>query len=310
MARGLSHRLQTNDEKEYDRLNWSPPTAPVAALEVVCLGAVKKVALGSFVAFDFRLRAIGDSGPVKAGQRLTWSAVFPLKPGMDIPPEGFLHLPQKQKFAPNLFLEQKTVSIQNAGVTADESAARVSLNEQSKVTIGHDFADWNRFLDWSPAPALQRLSAHKPGPLDLDTELQEEVILSEYQIGTPADGDEPGQTIYPVTAGALTLHAVVGTAEGKALRKGIDDLRKLKKERPPLFGLMHYERCRLGLSTADRVRQVRTGLPDDLEREHQQGGAAEGDDIYLNGKPMAKKPELRIRRSPASARGGAVCRSA
>ena len=51
-----------------------------------------------------------------------------------------------------------------------------------------------------------------------------------------------------MTAGRLTLHAVVGpAAEGKALRKNLDDLRKPKKDRPPLFGLMHYERCRLVL---------------------------------------------------------------
>jgi hypothetical protein len=59
-------------------------------------------------------------------------------------------------------------------------------------------------------------------------------------------GDEPGQTVYPVTAGPLVLHAIVGAApEGKALKQGLEGLRKLKKGRPPLFGLMHYERCRL-----------------------------------------------------------------
>ena len=31
------------------------------------------------------------------------------------------------------------------------------------------------------------------------------------------------------------------------LKKEMDGLRKLKKGRPPLFGLMHYERCRLVL---------------------------------------------------------------
>ena len=34
------------------------------------------MAAGAFVMFDFRLRATADTGPVKAGQRLTWSAVF------------------------------------------------------------------------------------------------------------------------------------------------------------------------------------------------------------------------------------------
>ncbi len=31
------------------------------------------------------------------------------------------------------------------------------------------------------------------------------------------------------------------------MKKGLDDLRKPKKARPPLYGLMHYERCRLVL---------------------------------------------------------------
>jgi hypothetical protein len=248
LARGLSHALQSSDEREFDRLNWSPPTVPVESVEVACLGAVKRVAAGAFVAFDFRLRALADGGPVQVGQRLTWSAVFPLKPGLDIPAEGFLHLPQKQKFAPYLFLEQKAITIRNAAVSVDESAGRITLNEHSTVTLGERFTDWVRFLDWSPAPALERIRRHKPGPLDVDTELQEEVVLRDYQIGLLEDGDEPGQSAYPVTAGPITLHAVVGpAAEGKALKKGLDDLRKVKKTRPPLYGLMHYERCRLVL---------------------------------------------------------------
>jgi hypothetical protein len=246
ICRGLSHALQTGNEKEYDRLNWSPPTVAAPAIEAVCLGAVKKVAAGAFVAFDFRLRAIKENGPVKLGQKLTWSAVFPLKPGLDIPAEGFLHLPQKQKFTPNLFLDKKAISFQNAAVSADESSGRITLNDQSKVMITGDFSSWSQYLEWSPATALQRLAAHKTSPLDLDTELQEEVVLRDYQIGEAGEGDEPGQTIYPVNCGPFVLHAVVGAAaEGKALKKGIDDLRKLKKNRPPLYGLMHYERCRL-----------------------------------------------------------------
>ncbi|MCE9563207.1 MAG: hypothetical protein K8U57_14280 [Planctomycetes bacterium] len=94
LSRGMAHALQTSDEKEYDRLTWSPPAQPLPKVDVVCVGVVKKVAEKAFVMFDFRLRALADSGPVKAGQRLSWSAVFPVKPGQDIPPEGFLHLPR------------------------------------------------------------------------------------------------------------------------------------------------------------------------------------------------------------------------
>jgi hypothetical protein len=116
------------------------------------------------------------------------------------------------------------------------------------VTVGKPLDGWDRFLDWSSAPAAERLARHTPGPLDLETELQEEVVLRDYEIGLAGDGDEPGQTFVPVTSGRLALTAVVGAgAEGQALTKGLDGLRKLRKGRPPLFGLMHYERCRLVL---------------------------------------------------------------
>lgn len=249
LGRGIAHALQTDDEAEYDRLSWSPPTRPLPEIEVVCLGAVKKVAAGSFVAFEFRLRAVADAGPIPIGGRLAWSAVFPIKPGADIPPEGFLHLPQKQKFIPNLFLERNTITVRDAAVTTDESGGgRLALTERSTVTTGRPFGEWGRFLEWSPVPALERLRKHRPGPLDLESELQEEIVLRDYEIGRAEDGPEPGQLVCAITAGPLTLQAVIGlAAEGKALKKGLDDLRKVKKNRPPLFGLMHYERCRLVL---------------------------------------------------------------
>jgi hypothetical protein len=246
LSRGLAHALQTAGAKEYDRLAWSPPMQPLAKVEVVCVGAAKRVAAGAFVAFEFRLRAVADAAPVTAGQRLTWSAVFPLRPGLEIPAEGFLHLPQKQEFTPFLLLDQRSVMIERANIVCEESGSRLSLTDQSTVVAGNAFPEWERFLDWSPAPSVERIRKHTPGPLDLDTELQEEIVLRDYAIGAPGEGDAPGQTVYPINAGHLTLSAIVGSkAEANALREGLDDLRKLKKNRPPLYGLMHYERCRL-----------------------------------------------------------------
>jgi hypothetical protein len=180
---------------------------------------------------------------------LIWSVVFPIKPGSEIPPEGFLYLSYKQKFETRIFCDKKTIVFHDTTYLADDACSgRLVLGEQSSVSLGKPFSGWARFLDWSPAPAAERLKRHTAGPLDLDTELQEEVILRDYEIGPPAEGDEPGQTVYPVKSALLALHAVVGPpAEGKALAKGLEDLRKKKKDRPPLFGLMHYERCRLVL---------------------------------------------------------------
>ena len=245
LSRGMAHALATDNEKEYDRLTWSPPVQPLAAGEFVCLGVVKKVAEKAFVMFDFRLRALSDSGPVKVGQALSWSAVFPINKGQDIPPEGFLHLPQKQKFAPFLLLEKKSFMIQHASVTGDESGtARLTFTEQGTLTQGKPFAEWSRFLAWSPQARRPTREAHA-GPLDLETELQEEVILRDYEIGHRPTATSRGRRCTRSRRG-LAVHAVVGAgAEGKALKECMNDLRKLKKNRPPLFGLMHYEKCRL-----------------------------------------------------------------
>jgi hypothetical protein len=247
LSRGLAHALRTSEEREYDRLTWSPAQQPLARVEVVCIGVVKKVAVGTFVAFDFRFRAVADAPPVTAGQPLTWSAVFPLKPGSKVPPEGFLHLPQKQKFTPFLFLDRGTATIERAMIAGEGSGSgRLSLTDQSTVVPGKAFTEWDQFLHWSPEPAVERIRRHTPGPLDLDTELQEDIVLRDYTIGVPGDDEVLGQTVYPITTGNLMLSALGGSeAEGKTLRKGLDDLRKLKKNRPPLFGLLHYERCRL-----------------------------------------------------------------
>ncbi len=246
LSRGLGHALQTADTKEYDRLTWSPPAQPVPKVEVVCVGAVKKVAAGAFVAFEFRFRAIADAPPVTAGQSLAWSIVFPLKPGLAVPAEAFLHLPQKQKFTPLVFLDRKSITIERANIVGEEVTGRLSLTERSTVVPGSTVNEWDRFLDWSPTAAVERIRRHAPGPLDLDTELQEEIVLCDYTIGTPTEGDAPGQTVCPITAGKLSLSAIVGSeAEGETLRENLDTLRKRKKKRPPLYGLMHYERCRL-----------------------------------------------------------------
>jgi hypothetical protein len=246
LSRGLAHALQTADAKEYARLTWAPPTQPLPKVEVVCVGVSKKVAAGAFAAFEFRLRAVTEAPPVSAGQRLSWSVVFPLKPGLKVPAEGFLHLPQKQKFVPFLLLERKVVAIERANLVVEGGGGRLSLTDQSTVVAGGDFAAWDQFLSWSPAEAVERIRKHVPGPLDLDTELQEEIVLRDYAVGAAGEGETPGHSVYPITAGNLALSALVGPeAESKTLRAGLDDLRKRKKLRPPLYGLLHYERCRL-----------------------------------------------------------------
>lgn len=246
LSRGLTQALHTADESEYDRLAWVPPTQPLPRVEAVCLGVLKRVAAGAFVAFEFRLRVLAEAPPLQAGQPLSWSFVFPLKPGLEIPPEGFLHLPQKQKFLPMVLLERKTICVERANVVVEEAGARLSLTDQSTVTTGLPFDDWSRFLTWTPERALARLRGHVTGPLDLESELQEEVVLHDASLGQPTPSPSAGLVDYPLAAGKLELTAIASAQpDGQALREQLDQLRTLKTALPPLFGLLHYERCRL-----------------------------------------------------------------
>lgn len=272
LSRGLSHALQTADEKEYDRLAWSPPTQPLPRVEVVCLGVLKKVSAGAFVAFEFRFRSVGNAPPVAVGQRLSWSAVFPIKAGAEVPPEGYLHLPQKQKFTPAIMLEKKRILITNANLSVDECGnGRIALGEKSTVAPGEAFTDWVGFLNWSPQPALERIRSAKPGPLDLDTELQEEVVLQNYAIDAPRPGEHAGQTTYPIRMGQPEFTAIVGAeTEGKAIKQKMEEIRKSKKDVPPLYGLMHYERCRLQFQPLSILKPE----PDYINLSEENGNAA------------------------------------
>ncbi len=268
LARGLLRALSADDDAEWDRLLWTQPAIPIERLEVVTLGVGKKVAKGSFCAFEFRLRVVtptrsaseeaerdAPSDPSLARRvsegpdvptRLVWSCVFPLKPGVEIPPEGFLQMPQKQKFKASVFLEGRTIALTNVMLTADDwGNGRVSLTDTSSVTVGSDkFSDWSRFADWSAESLLQRLQQHEPGPFDLEVELQEEVVLRDWNLAARMPEQRDGQFFYPVSAGSLAFDAVVSAGvDGQTLDKRLSDLVKAKS-RPPLFGLLHFERCR------------------------------------------------------------------
>lgn len=261
LSHGLARAMREKNEREMDRLLWTPASQPVSRIEVVTMGVAKRIT-ATFGAFDFRLRVVkgeapspptplpraGEGSNVSIGQKLAWSCVFPTKPGVDIPAEGFLHLPQKQKFTASVFLEGKTLVIEKAAVTLDNfGGGRLALEEQSTVTAGHDFSDWEPFLTWDPVQALKRVQEHEPGPFDLDVELQEEVVLRDWEIGEPAQRGEENQTVYAIAQGLAVFDAPVGGGPvGEALRKALEGLRK-KKKPPLLFGLLHYERCRLVL---------------------------------------------------------------
>jgi hypothetical protein len=244
LARGLVKAMQAGDEAAFDKLLWTPPSQPVPKVEVVVLGVVKKVAPRTFAAFDFRLRLLSAAGTMRAGQRISWSCVFPLKPDQDIPAEAFLHLPHKQKFTASQFLEGKTMVLEKVAIALDAAGgARLSLGHDSTVKQGAEVEDLEPYLSWDLAQALTRIDKHAPSPFDLDVELQEEVVLRNWSIGEPETRDAEKQVWYPLTVPGVALTAVASAQEdGKSQRKYLGEIRK---KPAPLFGLMHYEKCRL-----------------------------------------------------------------
>jgi hypothetical protein len=244
LSHGLARALAKGDDSEFDRLLWTPASEPFERLDVVTLGVAKKVVAGAFCAFDFRLRTTQAAGKIPTGCRLLWSCVFPTRQGVDIPAEGFLHLPQKQRFTASLFLEGKSVVLAKIAVALDEfGGGRISLGDQSTVAAGEAFSDWARFQTWDSPAAIKRIGGHKPSPFDLEVEMQEEIVLTDWQMDEPVERD--GQKVYHTRSGASQFDAVVSPGiEGQALDKALDEVRK-KKDPPPLFGLLHYEKCRL-----------------------------------------------------------------
>ncbi len=65
--------------------------------------------------------------------------------------------------------------------------------------------------------------------------------------------------IQPLSAGRLQYSTLLGSgSEDKTLRQNLEDLKKLKRERPPLYGMLHYEKCRLVLQPLAVFKPGRT----------------------------------------------------
>jgi hypothetical protein len=250
ICRGLAIALKEGNDAEFERLSWTPSLTPVGQLELVCLGVSKKFVQNAFCAFDFRLRVLSsDASDIPIGQKLLWSYVKPVKAEATVPAEGYLHLSQKQKFKPIDFMKGRKIHVNNAGVTMEKSGtARLNLLESSKVTPGDKFDDWARYTaSWDPLAALERLQSHPPGPLDLDIEMQEEIVLQGWNIDVPIEDGKDLKHTYPITYKNVVFRGVVPKgADGVELDETLHRLLTAKVP-PPMFGLLHYERCRLTL---------------------------------------------------------------
>jgi hypothetical protein len=246
LARAMIRALRQNNDAEFEQLNWTPPVQPLEQLHVVALGVSKKVT-PAIVLFEFRLRAVADSGPVKKGQHLLWACLFNQKPGANIPPEGWLALPQKQKFKTEIFTGDRVVDLASINLAqVDNAPWRITLTDTSTATPGDACTDWTPYAEWNPEPLIERLAAAQPGPFDLEVDLQDEAVLTDWELGAPEEHKDETKWIYPIVWHGLTLQGEVpSTLEGKALKTALDELRKRRKRhRPPLFGLLHFDRCR------------------------------------------------------------------
>ena len=244
LCKGLRDGIESNNQDELAKLLFMPATSMAKEIEVVCLGVVKKVAKNNFCAFEFRLCSTSDK------QRYIWSVVFPLKKHSKVPAEGFLHLPQKQKFNPSIFLQQKTILIKNlalSGNSSDSSGGplRIQLGEKSKVATGKVFDNWPRLFEWQPDKALNRIQQHQVSPFDVDIELQEEVYFDQYEIGNRQDDTASDRWIWPLKHNDVTFYISVSKSEeGKSTAEALKAAFK-KPPNPNIYGMMHYSNARL-----------------------------------------------------------------
>jgi hypothetical protein len=257
LASAMRRAINASDQEALNRLLVTPPAEPVERLTVVTLGVSKRVVRGAFASFDFRLRAIGDAGPIADREPLIWSCVFPLRKDLDLPTEAFLHLPQKQKFKPSILLEKKFIEVTKCAVSPQPGgAARLVLGEASTLTAGAEFDDWGSLFGWDMRQAAARLEQHRPTPMDLEIELQEEVYIPDWQAGestnalTPCPspggrGDEEGYDLLPIHASHLPLEMRLDRGPSGVPVRGVMTKMAAKKKRPPIYGVVHYESCRL-----------------------------------------------------------------
>lgn len=247
LARGLAHAIRTGDEAAFQRLNGAVAPAPLGPVDVVCVG-VRKRATAVSGSFDFYLREVGGA------RGFVWSLVF-ARESAALPPETQLHtqpktVPPSCRFEPALLTGAGAVRFAGWALLADgKGGGRLVPGPKATVTSVEADVDWKSYGEagWDRPGAAARARAHAASPLDLPVELQEEVVLGDWALGDPVDRGRPGVVVHPVEAGDLQLDAVVSTRDdGAALRTALSKLRKARR-RSPLFGLVHYDLCRLVL---------------------------------------------------------------
>jgi hypothetical protein len=237
LANGLGVAIARGDGRLTGMLAAGVGTVPEPVkgpLEVVTLGISKRVA-ASACSFDFRLRVVNARDAALVGKSLVFSLVFARKAG--VPAEAYLHLPQPQKFAPKIFRDANVIIVNGCAILGDgRGGGRLMLGQTSTVTVGKPFTAWDAHRSWDERGALARVKAHAPSPLDLAVEMVEEVVFDTWELR------DLQPTSASVVCGGLTTFVTFPAGdEGKDLRERLEAAAKKKKNRPALFGTVHYE---------------------------------------------------------------------
>src|SRR5262249_54525594 len=126
------------------------------------------------------------------------------------------------------------------------SAKRLTLGEASTLTAEEAFTDWQSLWGWNLRQAAERLEQHRPTPIDLEIELQEEIFISDWQPGEQRETEE-GFALLPIETRSLPFEIRLDQGPSGVPLRGVMTKMAAKKRRPAIYGVAHYESCRLML---------------------------------------------------------------
>ncbi len=254
LSRAIERAIADKDAALLARLLEPTLEEPCDQLEAVTLGVIPRIVAGSYVAFEFRLRATRSSSLSRTSS-LLWSCILPFRKDSAVPMEAYLLMPLKQGFVPALFLERKRVVFSQITIShTPAGSVRLFLGDKSRVSAGEAPVDWKALACWDPAAAVNRLSRHEPSPLDLDTDPEEEVFLENWDIDMPENRVQAGTRI-TIRKGSVTFRvtAPAGPAE-KVFLKTLGDIARAPA-RPILFGLIHLDCDSLSLEPVSLIME-------------------------------------------------------
>lgn len=269
LANGLTRALNKEDEEQWAKLTSQSAPSPLQWIKVLALGVVKKVAPGAFCVFEFRLWVTDCSDEQYIGRRLVWACVFPLRGDTEISAEVHLQLKQKQGFVPSHFLKGYRMKMENV-VLAEN---RITLTDDTKVSEGAPYDQWQKLPEWDWTGCIERIQNYELNPFDLEVEMQEDVLLHDWSVGEPIENDRERLLEYPIEAGPFSMLAQVGLDdENETLREQLNKMRNMRKKKP-LFGVVHFEGCRMMLTPLSLIDED-TG-PTPINLSNKSVGAAE-----------------------------------